>query len=275
MAAVPRAGCARRLVVGQVANRLHAARGRRRALHQLPPAAGRRSPGSAPSVVTGAIALPRQAYPDDPGAWPSSSACWTRCARCRAWSEAGATTNIPFGAVAKRQRRLARRLDRRAAGQSFVSPDQIRVSPGYFEAMGIPLLTGRAFDGSEVEGSRAGGHRGRAAGAALLARSRRRGPLSPAAQVARGPHESQARQPAQVPRRGCRAHGEAVRPDHPEGCRGHLLLPLRAERARRGGRGRPECRGAVRGRGGPATRRGSTGPAAAALRRAGDAGPHR
>ena len=108
--------------------------------------------GFRPSVVTGSIALPRSAYPDDPARLAFLQRVMDQVRALPGVSEAGATTNIPFGpsrsdSVAWPEGRTP------AVGQSFVSPDQIRVSPGFFEAMGVPLLAGRAFDGSEVEGS--------------------------------------------------------------------------------------------------------------------------
>ncbi len=65
---------------------------------------------------------------------------------------AGATTSIPFG---------SNRGDSVAwpegwtpsPGESFVSPYQIRASDGYFEAMGIPALRGRTFDGQDTAAS--------------------------------------------------------------------------------------------------------------------------
>jgi len=100
------------------------------------------------STVTGAIALPASAYPDDPARLAFLQRVLEQVRALPGVSAAGATTSIPFGAS---------RSDSVAwpegwtpsAGQSFVSPYQIRVSPGFFEAMGIPAVDGRTFDGSE------------------------------------------------------------------------------------------------------------------------------
>lgn len=104
------------------------------------------------SVVTGAVALPPAAYPTDPDRIGFIQRLLDQVRALPGVAAAGATTNIPFG---------TNRSDSVAwpegwtpqPGQSFVSPDQIRVAPGYFESMGIPAVAGRTFDGSEVASS--------------------------------------------------------------------------------------------------------------------------
>jgi predicted permease len=101
------------------------------------------------TVVTGAVSLPRPAYPADVDRLTFIDRLLTEVRALPGVTDAGATTNIPFGES---------RSDSVAwpegwtpgPGESFVSPDQIRVSPGYFEAMGIAAVAGRTFDGSEV-----------------------------------------------------------------------------------------------------------------------------
>lgn len=104
------------------------------------------------SVVTAAVALPQAAYPTDVARLAFIQRLLDQVRAVPGTDAVGATTNIPFG---------TNRSDSVAfpegwtpsAGQSFVSPDQIRAAPGYFESMGIPAIAGRTFDGSEVEGS--------------------------------------------------------------------------------------------------------------------------
>ncbi len=104
------------------------------------------------SVVTAAVALPQAAYPTDPARLAFIQRLLDQVRAVPGTAAVGATTNIPFG---------TNRSDSVAfpegwtpsPGQSFVSPDQIRVAPGYFESMGIPAIAGRTFDGSEIESS--------------------------------------------------------------------------------------------------------------------------
>ncbi len=104
------------------------------------------------SVVTAAVALPQAAYPTDAARLAFIQRLLDQVRAVPGTDAAGATTNIPFG---------TNRSDSVAfpegwtpsPGQSFVSPDQIRVAPGYFESMGIPAIAGRTFDGSEVANS--------------------------------------------------------------------------------------------------------------------------
>ncbi|MEZ5416665.1 MAG: ABC transporter permease [Vicinamibacterales bacterium] len=104
------------------------------------------------SVVTGAVSLPGQAYPSDPERLTFIQRLLDGARALPGVTAVGATTNIPFGdsrsdSVAWPEGWTPR------PGESFVSPYQIRVSPGYFEAMGIAAVDGRTFDGSETPDS--------------------------------------------------------------------------------------------------------------------------
>ncbi len=108
--------------------------------------------GFRPSVVTGAVALPLQAYPTDPERLAFFHRLLDQVRALPGVAAAGATTNIPFGSSRSDSVAWPEGWTP-APGQSFVSPYQIRASPGYFETMGIPAVAGRTFDGSEVTGS--------------------------------------------------------------------------------------------------------------------------
>lgn len=103
-------------------------------------------------VVTGAVSLPAQAYPDDAARLGFITRLLASVRALPGVTAAGATTNIPFGSS---------RSDSVAwpegwtpsPGESFVSPYQIRVSDGYFEAMGIATVAGRTFDGRDTADS--------------------------------------------------------------------------------------------------------------------------
>ncbi len=101
------------------------------------------------TVVTASVALPVSAYPEDPARLAFLQRLLDQVRALPGVSQAGATTNIPFGPSRSDSVAWPEGWTP-AEGQSFVSPDQIRVSPGFFEAMGIPVVAGRAFDGSEL-----------------------------------------------------------------------------------------------------------------------------
>jgi predicted permease len=63
---------------------------------------------------------------------------------------AGLTSNIPFGDDYSDSVILAEGYQM-APGESLISPYSISVSPGFFEAMGIPTLAGRVFTESDTD----------------------------------------------------------------------------------------------------------------------------
>ncbi len=108
--------------------------------------------GFRPSVVTGAIALTRQAYPSDDARLAFIARLLEDVRSRPGISAAGVTTNIPFGGDSSDS--VVWPEDATVTpGKGLVSPDRITVSAGYFEAMGAPLVAGRTFDGSERSGS--------------------------------------------------------------------------------------------------------------------------
>ena len=63
--------------------------------------------------------------------------------------EAGATSSIPLGGGENDSVILAEGYVMEP-GESLISPAQIRVTAGYFESMGVPLMAGRTFDSTDV-----------------------------------------------------------------------------------------------------------------------------
>jgi predicted permease len=63
---------------------------------------------------------------------------------------AGATSTIPMGGVYSDSVILAEGYQMKP-GESLIAPNRLEVTPGYFEAMGIPLRSGRFFTDSDIE----------------------------------------------------------------------------------------------------------------------------
>jgi predicted permease len=65
---------------------------------------------------------------------------------------AGITSSLPFGGSYSSSVILAEGYAM-GPGESVLSPNLVRVTPGYFEAMGVPLSSGRYFNDGDVQGS--------------------------------------------------------------------------------------------------------------------------
>ncbi len=105
--------------------------------------------GFQPSVVTGAVSLPAAAYPSDQARLALLQRLLDGLRALPGVRAAGATTSIPFGD--SHSDSVVWPADRPITpGIAFLSPDRIVTSDGYFEAMGMPIVAGRAFDGSDI-----------------------------------------------------------------------------------------------------------------------------
>ena len=63
---------------------------------------------------------------------------------------AGLTSTLPFGGNYNDSVILAEGYQM-APGESLISPSRVRVTPGFFEVMRIPLKRGRLFDGRDTK----------------------------------------------------------------------------------------------------------------------------
>jgi predicted permease len=103
-------------------------------------------------VLTGIVNPPQTRYKGD----PEVRAFWTRLLeRVRALpgvEAAGITSTIPLSGGTSDSVILAEGYAM-SPGESLISPFEASVSPGYFEAMGIPLKRGRLFTASDTESS--------------------------------------------------------------------------------------------------------------------------
>jgi predicted permease len=108
-------------------------------------------PGFDPDhVLTGIVSPPQSRYKDD----ASRIVFWNRLlgsVRALPGVQAvGATSNLPFSGDYSDSVILAEGYVMKP-GESLVAPYQVTISPGYFEAMGIPLTRGRLFTDSDNE----------------------------------------------------------------------------------------------------------------------------
>ena len=107
-------------------------------------------PGFNPDgVLTASIALPRSRYADDSAVIGFTNEALRRLRALPGVSAAGATDTIPLGGSNSDSVIFAEGYQMKP-GESVISPSQVVVTPGYFEAMGVRLVGGRFFDGRDV-----------------------------------------------------------------------------------------------------------------------------
>lgn len=103
-------------------------------------------PGFEPDgVFTGFVSLPNAVYPDDTARRVLYDAALREIRQLPGVSAAGVTSLLPFGPVDRTVAIVPVGYER-PAGTPPITPNWAIVSPGYFEALGIELLAGRAFD---------------------------------------------------------------------------------------------------------------------------------
>jgi predicted permease len=110
-------------------------------------------PGFEPSnVLTARVAAPSSRYPDDAALRSFANRFLEQVRGIPGVQHAGLTSTLPLGGDYSDSVILAEGY-RMAPGESLISPFQIRVTPGYFEAMGIKLRSGRLFEDSDTDQS--------------------------------------------------------------------------------------------------------------------------
>jgi predicted permease len=100
-------------------------------------------------VVTAATSVPKSLYPKDPDASGLMDRALEAIRAIPGVTAAGATTTIPWGGDHSDSVILAEGYQMKP-GESLISPEQTTVTPGYFEAMRIPMVAGRAFDRRDI-----------------------------------------------------------------------------------------------------------------------------
>jgi predicted permease len=110
-------------------------------------------PGFTPDrVATASVALPRSRYPDDDARRRFTDEALRRVRVIPGVAAAGATSTIPFGGSHNDSVILAEGYLMKP-GESVISPSQVDVTPGYFEAMGAKLVEGRFFEDKDTAGA--------------------------------------------------------------------------------------------------------------------------
>ena len=109
------------------------------------------SPGFEPAhVLTGRVGLAGPRYPNDAARRSyAERARWRECARCPGFKSAGVTSYLPFSWDSSSSVIIPEGYAPKA-GESVVSPNQLYVSPGYLEALKVPLQKGRFFTDSDT-----------------------------------------------------------------------------------------------------------------------------
>jgi predicted permease len=103
-------------------------------------------------VLTARVAAPGSRYADNASLRTFADRFLERVRAIPGVERAGLTSNLPFGGDYSDSVILAEGYQM-APGESLISPFQIRVSPGYFESMGIQLRSGRLFDDRDTDRS--------------------------------------------------------------------------------------------------------------------------
>lgn len=101
-------------------------------------------------VTTVSFSAPGSKYGEDPALRSLLDRSLESIRRIPGVTAAGATSAIPFGPNRSDSVIFAEGYDMKP-GESLISPRQMVVTPGYFEAMGISMVRGRAFDDRDNE----------------------------------------------------------------------------------------------------------------------------
>ncbi len=102
----------------------------------------------AAQVLTGLVSPPAARYAEDPSLVSFDDRLLERVRALPGVRAAGLTSNLPLSGNYSDSVILAEGYVMKP-GESLISPFQTRVTPGYFEAMNIPLLRGRFFTASD------------------------------------------------------------------------------------------------------------------------------
>jgi predicted permease len=102
-------------------------------------------------VLTGTISMPASRYADDAALRATQTRLLERLRALPGVQSAGMTTTLPFSGSYNDSVILAEGYQMKP-GESLISPGQVVVSDGYFEAMGATLVAGRFFNAGDIDG---------------------------------------------------------------------------------------------------------------------------
>jgi predicted permease len=102
------------------------------------------------AVLTGNVSLPQARYGGDAAMRTFMTRALERVRSLPGVVHAGATTTIPFGGSTNDSVILAEGYQMKP-GESLISPMSIVATPGYFEALQVPLVAGRLFTDADNE----------------------------------------------------------------------------------------------------------------------------
>ncbi len=103
-------------------------------------------------VLTASVSLPRGRYAEEPALRAFADESLRRIRALPGVASAGATDTIPFGDRHNDSVILAEGYQMKP-GESLVSPSAVDVTPGYFESMGVRLVSGRFFTDADAAGA--------------------------------------------------------------------------------------------------------------------------
>jgi putative ABC transport system permease protein len=101
-------------------------------------------------VVTASTTVPQSLYPKDADDRTLMDRALTAIRAIPGVTAAGATNAIPWGGNHSDSVILAEGYLMKP-GESVISPEQVTITPGYFETMHIPMVAGRPFDARDTE----------------------------------------------------------------------------------------------------------------------------